>query len=96
MCARERKTLCKGVGLHAQPNSGFTLPAAYAVSNIKLSDKTFTYSIAKGAIVDVSLTGTLAWPYRYADWAVNGCPLARTIDRSVTWQTTTRGTPSNY
>ncbi|GAB4823420.1 hypothetical protein N2152v2_010466 [Parachlorella kessleri] len=34
------------------------LPATAAnVSNIKLSDKTFTYSIAKGAIVDVSLTG---------------------------------------
>lgn len=34
------------------------LPATAAnLTNIKLSDKTFTYSIAKGAMIDVSLTG---------------------------------------
>lgn len=37
---------------------GAHLPATAAnVSNLKLSDKTFTYSITKGAILDVSLTG---------------------------------------
>lgn len=34
------------------------------VSNIKLSDKTFTYSICKGAMIDVSLTG---------EWFVGAC-----------------------
>ncbi len=37
---------------------GAHLPATAAnVSNMKLSDKTFAYSITKGAILDVSLTG---------------------------------------
>ncbi|PSC74547.1 SH3 domain-containing [Micractinium conductrix] len=37
---------------------GAHLPATAAnMSNMKLSDKTFTYSITKGAILDVSLTG---------------------------------------
>lgn len=40
---------------------GAHLPATAAnVSNLRLSDKTFTYSITKGAILDVSLTGRLA------------------------------------
>jgi lipid-binding SYLF domain-containing protein len=38
---------------------GAHLPATAAnMSNLRLSDKTFTYSITKGAILDVSLTGS--------------------------------------
>lgn len=42
----------------AGPAVGAHLPATAAnVSNMQLSDKTFTYSITRGAILDVSLTG---------------------------------------
>ena len=51
---------CRRPAGAAGPAVGAHLPATAAnVSNMRLSDKTFTYSITKGAILDVSLTG--AW-----------------------------------
>ena len=60
MCQPTRDALLRPLYWTACPArlNTFTPFTVFAVSNIKLSDKTFTYSIAKGAIVDVSLTGT--------------------------------------
>ena len=53
---------------------GAHLPATAAnMSNMKLSDKTFTYSITKGAILDVSLTG--GWVAAMDAAAVAAAPL---------------------
>ena len=51
---------------------GAHLPATAAnVSNMSLSDKTFAYSLTKGAIIDISLTG--GWvPMAGWSWRVGG------------------------
>lgn len=46
------------IGASAGSAAGVALPATAAnFSNLNLSDKQFTYSVAKGAMVDVSLSG---------------------------------------
>lgn len=51
-------------GLVGHPVGGHASATTANLSNFKLSDKTFAYSVAKGALLDVSWTGAYAWRAR--------------------------------